>query len=478
MDLPLHIDGDAAQIADRQRRAPDHDVGEFVINEWIYAFAQVEGRPQLTDALTELDGLAPGWRDGQPLTRCWTYDDGVGALGVTQRPVLVSLVEADQRQISERRGAGRRLAMTQLQRLIERPAGPAKSPSAFARRRAAAVPALATHSPQARGPAASRIFAVLIVVVMSGVNIAGSQLVARAQTVVVYVVLGILVTFAIVTIANINPSLLAPAGYPPVRDIVSSVALTFFAFLGFGIVTFTAKDLKEPSRELPRAMFLAIAIAAVIYVAVALGVFGTLTVEAVIAAGPTAVAVAAQPTLGAVGYTLMSVTGLFATAGATNGGLYPAAGLCQHLASTGQFPPIMGRNVADRLPMGLLVSALGAIVLAAGFSLSAIASIGSAAALLVFMIVTLAHFRVRSETGARLGLLLLALATAAIAFLAFVVTTLTTEPASFWTLLAILVISVVLELWWKRTARARGSKQRSRGVTDSGSTLTQSRGSL
>jgi hypothetical protein len=42
--------------------------------------------------------------------------------------------------------------------------------------------------------------------------------------------------------------------------------------------------------------------------------------------------------------------------------------------------------------MGLLVSALGAIVLAAGFSLSAIASIGSAAALLVFMLVTLAHF--------------------------------------------------------------------------------------
>lgn len=64
-------------------------------------------------------------------------------------------------------------------------------------------------------------------------------------------------------------------------------------------------------------------IATVIYVAVALGVFGTLPVETVVASGATALAVAAQPTLGTLGYQLMSVTGLFATAGATNGGLYP-----------------------------------------------------------------------------------------------------------------------------------------------------------
>ncbi len=194
---------------------------------------------------------------------------------------------------------------------------------------------------------------------MAGVNLAGSQLVARAQTVVVYVVLGILLTFAVVLLANADRSLLAPSGYPPVRDIVSSVALTFFAFLGFGIVTFTAKDLRDPARELPRAMYLAIGVAAVIYIAIALGVFGTLPVDQVVAAGATALAVAALPTLGPAGYTLMSVTGLFATAGATNGGLYPAAGLCEQLASTGQFPPIMGQRLAGRAPMGLVVSAAG-----------------------------------------------------------------------------------------------------------------------
>jgi amino acid transporter len=298
----------------------------------------------------------------------------------------------------------------------------------------------------------ARAFAVLIVVVMTAVNIAGTDLVVKAQTVVVYVVLGILVVFAVVMLANINGELLAPSGYPPLSKIVSSVALTFFAFLGFGIVTFTAKDLADPAHELPRAMYLAIGIAMVIYVAIALGVFGTLTVEKVIASGATALAVAAQPTLGNAGYHLMSVTGLFATAGATNGGLYPAAGLCEQLAATGLFPPVMSRRLGGRASLGLLISAAGAVVLTIGFSLTAIASIGSAAALLVFMLITVAHFRVRSDTGANVWILVLALATTATAFLTFVVTTLVTEPATIVTLVVILLLSVVLDFGWKRPA--------------------------
>ena len=45
-------------------------------------------------------------------------------------------------------------------------------------------------------------------------------------------------------------------------------------------------------------MYLALGIATVIYVAVALGVFGTLTVDEVIDSGGTALAVAAEPRSG------------------------------------------------------------------------------------------------------------------------------------------------------------------------------------
>jgi amino acid transporter len=96
----------------------------------------------------------------------------------------------------------------------------------------------------------------------------------------------------------------------------------------------------------------------------------------------------------------MSVTALFSTAGATNAGLYPVAGLCEQLASVGQFPPVLGRRLGGRAPAGLLITAAVAIVLATGLDLSSIASIGSAIALMVFALVTAAHFRVRAETGA------------------------------------------------------------------------------
>jgi amino acid transporter len=301
----------------------------------------------------------------------------------------------------------------------------------------------------AGGDAWIKVFAALIILVMTAVNVVGSKLVAGAQTVIVTVVLGILVLFAVVTLVNMNPSLLAPSGYPPFRDIVSSVALTFFAFLGFGIITFTAKDLERPSYQLPRAMYLALGIATVIYIAVALGVFGTLTAEQVIASGGTALAVAAEPTLGQAGYWLMSVTALFATAGATNAGLYPAPGLSERLATTGQFPTVMGRRLRGRFSVGLLVEAGACLVLALLFKLDAIASIGSAVALLIFTLVSAAHFRVRSETGARTSILVLAIAAAAVVLLTFIFTTLIHEPASMVTLLVIFLLSAGLDLGWK-----------------------------
>jgi len=301
-----------------------------------------------------------------------------------------------------------------------------------------------------------KIFAVLLICVMSLLNVLGSKAVANAQTVVVVVVIGSLTVFAVSTLTNLHPHLLAPSDYPSAKDIISSVALTFFAFLGFGVITFTAKDLPNPRRQLPRAMFLALGIATVIYVAVSIGVFGTLTVEKVIESGGTALAVAAQPVLGRAGYWLMTVTALFATSGATNAGLFPAGGLSEEMAALGQFPPTLGRRLGGRAPMGLLLTAVIAIVLAAGFDLDAVASIGSAVALVVFTLISIGHLRVRGETGAQAWLLILAVCATTIVFVTFAVTTLVHEPATLVVIAVIVVVSLIVDFWWK-SARASPS---------------------
>lgn len=302
----------------------------------------------------------------------------------------------------------------------------------------------------------AKVFTVLLVVGVALVNLVGTSAVTVAQGIIVRVVIGILVIFSAVTLFTADWSLLAPSGYPTLRVIFSSVALTFFAFLGFGVITFTAKDLTEPERELPRAMSIALGVATVVYVAIALGVYGALTVDEVLAAGDTAVAEAAKPALGDAGYVLMAVTAIFATAGATNSGVYPAVGLSEDLAAKGQFPPLFGRSWGP-VPVGLAVMVIATLTLALAFDLSAIASIGSAVALLIFTFVTISHIRVRHETGAKMWVLVLGLVTLLATLTSFVTTTLVEEPKTATTLVALLVLAVVLDLGWKHVRPDRAA---------------------
>jgi amino acid transporter len=305
-------------------------------------------------------------------------------------------------------------------------------------------------------PVWGKVLAVALIVVMGGLNAVGSNAVARVQSVIVVVVLAILIVFAIVTVANLDPALLAPSSYPGVQQIISSVALTFFAFLGFGVITFTAKDLANPSKELPVAIYLALAVATAIYVAVSVGVFGTLPADDVVAYGPTALAEAAKPALGEAGYVLMVITALFSTTGAVNAGLYPSIGMTRHLASVGQFPPMFQRS-AGPFPVGLIVMAALATVLVLGFDLNKIASIGSAVALIVFSAVSVAHLRLYRQTGASIVMIVIGLVATVGTLVVFCTTTLVNEPSTAIALVAIVVLSVVIDLAWKRTARRRAS---------------------
>ena len=174
-------------------------------------------------------------------------------------------------------------------------------------------------------------------------------------------------------------------------------------------------------------------------------------------------AVAAEPVLGRAGYWMMTVTALFATSGATNAGLYPATGLCEEMVAKGQFPPPLGRRLGGRAPAGIVLTAAIAIVLAIGFDLSSIASIGSAIALCVFTLITAAHLRVRSETGARTSMLVLAILSTVTVLVAFTFTTLIHEPETAVTLAAILMLSIAIDFAWKRT---RGRQDAARSGAD------------
>jgi amino acid transporter len=293
-------------------------------------------------------------------------------------------------------------------------------------------------------------FTSAIIVSMAAINVVGSRIVDKAQTVIVVLLLAVFAVFIAVTIFEIDWDLLAFSGYPSFSKILASVALTFFAYLGFSVITFAAGDLRDPARELPRAMYVALALTTVLYLLIALGVFGTLTVDEVVGYGETAIAEAARPALGDAGFTMMAIAALLATSSSVNATLYASRGLTAMLAQVGQFPAFFGRGSRLGPHAGLLITSALVLVVANLVDLSAIASVGSAISLVIFLLVGIAAYRLRAEIGALVAVVLAAIALTALVLAFFAIDTVRNAPETFSAIVAIAVLAVVLDFIWKR----------------------------
>ena len=301
------------------------------------------------------------------------------------------------------------------------------------------------------------VFTSAIIVGMAAINLVGSRVVDRAQSAIVILLLAVFAVFIAVTLVDIDLDLLAFSGYPSFSTILASVALTFFAYLGFSVITFAAGDLRDPARELPKAMYFALAVTATTYVLISLGVFGTLTVAEVVGYGETAIAEAARPSLGEAGFLMMAIAALLATSSSVNATLYASGGLTAMLAEAGQFPPFFGRGSRLGSHAGLLITSALVLAVANLVDLSAIASVGSACSLMIFLLVGVAGYRRRAETGSNAAVVLAAIGVTGVVLVAFAVDTLRNAPETFSAIVGIAALSVALDLLWK-WARNRGGR--------------------
>jgi amino acid transporter len=267
------------------------------------------------------------------------------------------------------------------------------------------------------------------------------------------VLLVVFAGFAVVTLSQMDPSLLAFSTYPSWSKIIASVALTFFAYLGFSVVAFTAGDLADPAHSLPRAMYLSLGITALVYVAVSLGVFGTLTVDEVVANGDTALAEAARPVLGEAGFTIMAITALLATSSSVNSNIFAAGNLTFALSELTQFPPVFGQPGYFRGRRGVTITVVLVLILANAFDLSAIASLGSAVSLVVFLVVGVAGLRLRSESGSKARVIVITMLATAVVLVLFAIDTARNAPETFAAMLVLVALAIVLDAVWKRLRR-------------------------
>ncbi|AKB55147.1 MULTISPECIES: amino acid permease [Methanosarcina] len=115
---------------------------------------------------------------------------------------------------------------------------------------------------------------------------------------------------------------LSASAWPDSISILFGVGVIFLAYQGFGLITNAAEDIINPETNLLRAIYLSIALVVIIYASVSLAVVGNLSTFEIEKSKDYALAAAAKPFLGVLGFKVMAFAALISTSSAINASLY------------------------------------------------------------------------------------------------------------------------------------------------------------
>jgi amino acid transporter len=298
--------------------------------------------------------------------------------------------------------------------------------------------------------------AVGLILALVGVNLLGTRLVGRAQTVIIVFELLILGTFAAAGLSQTHVAHFEAGGGDGIIGIFFGAGLLYVCFEGFGVVANTAGDMADPRRQLPKAMYAALAIVLLVYVLVSTAVVGTLSLGSIAGAEGHVLDEAAKAVLGRVGWVAMGCAALVATASAVNATMFGDANLAFQVARDGELPRQFDRRIWLGGTGSLFAAAGLTAVFVVAFPLAAIGQMASLAFLIVYGMVSFGHLRIRHETGARTWMLVAAVAlNAGLFLLLFIYTLYRGSWTTSATLLATLMISFAAEAAYRRRTGRR-----------------------
>ncbi|MBN2168794.1 MAG: amino acid permease [Actinobacteria bacterium] len=295
-----------------------------------------------------------------------------------------------------------------------------------------------------------RSVALAVVLIFTVVNFLGAKYVGRSETIIVGIKVSILVLFAAGGLFFVKADYLSPSGWPGVTSILVGTGILFIGYEGFGLVTNTAGDMKDPVKMLPKALFLSLVLATLIYLGVSIVVSGNLTISQIAATRDYALAEAAKPFLGEFGFKLIAVAALLSTASAINATLFGGANTSYIIAKSGQLPEIFERTSWKGSTDGLFITSGMVIAFVVLFDLSAIAMMGSGAFLLVYASVNAGHFRISNKTGGNRVIITVAILLCAGMFVLMSVYMFKQSFPSFIAMFAVLAASFIGEFLYRR----------------------------
>ncbi len=180
--------------------------------------------------------------------------------------------------------------------------------------------------------------------------------------------------------------------------LLSAMGFTFIAMQGFDLVSAIGGEVKQPARNIPRAMLISIAIGVVIYlpllfVVATVGVSGGEGIAAMSARSPaTVMADAAREFAGPAGYWMVVAAAILSTLSALSANLYAASRVALSMARDRTLPRVIAKEHATRKTPVMAIYASALALTGILLMLPDVAAAGAAASLIFLVTFALVHW--------------------------------------------------------------------------------------
>ena len=301
-------------------------------------------------------------------------------------------------------------------------------------------------------PLEVKIIGVAIVVFCAGINLLGTGIVGRAETIVIGFVVIALLIFSAKGIHTSTAHLFHHSDWS-INGIAIAAGILYINYQGFGVVTNSSNAMQQPQKELPLAMFSALILVTIAYLLVSTATELLLTPAQMIQFNGHVLADAAEIVAGKAGFAVIGASALLACAAALNATIFAASNIAADMASKISISKTLGDTVLKTQLRALSYSALIVIVLVCAFPLDVVGKMASLAFLLVYAAITAGHIKVYKQTGAKLWPLWAAIVINLGLFTTLFVNVVQTAPGSALALMGALIGSFALETGYRKYAR-------------------------
>ncbi len=239
--------------------------------------------------------------------------------------------------------------------------------------------------------------AILIAIVLGMLSIFGSKRSGKLQVVLITMLLFLLLIFisgGLPKISDLNFQGFLDSGW---SSILSAAGLVYISYVGITNIASLSEEVKNPERNLPLGIFLALGSALVIYILGTVVMVGVIPMEE-LKGDLTPVATAAKYILGDAGVILLSLAALFAFISVANGGTLAASRYPLALSRDHLLPRFFQKLSRWGTPFFAILSTIGTIIIILVFlDPTGIAKLASSFQLLVFAFICLAVIIIRES---------------------------------------------------------------------------------